>query len=235
MGLNVITFGGISSSDYNVYAAGPGMYTKPRRKITLIEVPGRSGALAMDEGTFENYDLKFQCVLPQTFQENFDNFCAAINALGGYQILEESCHPNDFRMATFQSEIQPTPTRTYKGAKFELVFNCKPHRFLLSGLTSETFTAAGTITNPTGYESQPNIRVYGFGTVGVGSDTITIPAHSYPYIDIDCEAMDARYQSTNCNNLVSVTNFPVLHSGNTGISLGGNVVRVDIQPRWRTI
>lgn len=237
MGLNTITFGGINSSDYNVYAAGPGMYTKPRRKITLIDIPGRSGALAIDEGTFENYDLTFQCVLPQTFQEDFDNFCAAINALGGYQLLEESLHPNTFRIATFESEIQPNLTKTYKGGTFNLVFNCKPHQYLNSGLTMTPFTAAGTITNPTAYTALPNIRVYGSGTVGIGSETITIASHSYPYIDIDCEAMDARYQATNCNNLVSVTGsiFPTLPPGDTGVTLGGNVSNVVIQPRWRTI
>ena len=235
--MNTITFGSVNSEDYGIFVAGPGMYKKPKRKVEYIDIPGKSGALEIKEDAFEDFDMTFQAVIPNDFQTQFDDFAAAINAVMGFQTLTEQRHPNSFWMASFSEVLEPNPTRFYAGATCNIIFHCHPQRYLNSGLAQYNFFVAGTITNPTLYTARPNIRVYGSGTVGIGSQTITIASHSWPYIDIDCEAMDARYEANNANNKVTVTgsDFPTLPAGDTGITLGGNVTRVQIQPRWWTI
>ena len=96
-------------------------------------------------------------------------------------------------------------------------------------------TASGTISNPTLFEAKPLIRVYGTGKLEVGSETITISKGATEYIDIDCDIQDCYEGSENRNGLVTLTDFPTLASGDTGIKLGSGITKVEITPRWWTV
>ena len=96
------------------------------------------------------------------------------------------------------------------------------------------FNTAGNMYNETQYAAKPLIRVYGSGagTVGIGSETITISAISQ-YVDIDCEIMDAFKGAINCNANVSFSDdMIVIPSGSCGVNFTGNISRVEITPRW---
>ena len=116
---------------------------------------------------------------------------------------------------------------------FTLEFDCKPQRFLKSGEEPVEFTANGILYNRTMQNAKPLLRVYGTGagTVGIGSETITISAIS-TYVDIDCEIMDAYKGAVNCNGNVSFTDDIVLGPGENNISKSGNISKVVITPRW---
>ena len=120
-----------------------------------------------------------------------------------------------------------------KGGEFNIEFDCKPQRFLKSGEHTISYTANGSIRNNTNRQAKPFLRVYGTGagTVGIGSETITISAIS-SYVDIDCEIMDAFKGATNCNGNVSFSNDIIIQSGDVGITMTGNITKVDVTPRW---
>ena len=90
------------------------------------------------------------------------------------------------------------------------------------------------IVNPTQQTALPVIRVYGYGTLTVGSETITIAQHANAYIDIDCEIMDCYCGAVNCNSLVSFSSheFPKLPAGVTHIAYSGNITKVEVTPNW---
>ena len=48
-----IIFGGVDSSDYGIYISGTGTYNAPERAVEFVTVPGRNGAIAMDQGRYE--------------------------------------------------------------------------------------------------------------------------------------------------------------------------------------
>ena len=52
-----LTFNGINSGDYGVFIGGDAVYNAPARVVEMIAVPGRNGALAMDEGRYENIEV----------------------------------------------------------------------------------------------------------------------------------------------------------------------------------
>lgn len=89
-----------------------------------------------------------------------------------------------------------------------------------------------TITNPTLFDSQPLLRVYGEGTLGINSQSVTI-TQADEYTDIDCEMMDCYKGTENKNLFVQFTdyNFPVFKPGTNNISLSG-ITKVEITPRW---
>ena len=156
-----------------------------------------------------------------------------IKSSPGYHRLEDTYHPDEYRLAICTSSLDPEVINLVAGT-FDLEFDCKPQRFLKSGEVQVTYTSNGQILNPTTISSKPLIRVYGYGTLGVGSETLTIASSSLQYIDIDCDLMNCYSGTTNCNKYVSMNSdeFPVLTPGNTGITLSGNISKVVITPRW---
>ena len=85
------------------------------------------------------------------------------------------------------------------------------------------------------FEAKPLLRVYGTGSVGIGSETLTITSANQ-YTDIDCDLQDAFKGTTNCNGNIRLSSgsFPVLKPGYTGVTLSG-VSRVEIIPRWFSV
>lgn len=231
---NAFRFDGVSSSLYAVFISGEGTFNGTARDVSEIEIPGRNGTLLLDNGRYQNIDLTYPAFIVDSFNTNFQALRSFLLSKTGYCRLEDDYHTDEFRIARYRGNIQPKTTQFNREGEFEITFNCKPQRFLTSGETVTTLTADGTISNPTLFDARPLIRVYGSGTLGVGADTITIGAHSYTYIDIDCDTMDAYFGSTNCNDKITLSGdtFPVLHNGSNGIDLGTGITKVEITPRW---
>lgn len=173
---NTFTFGGISSSTYNVVVEGSGDYSAPSRAVEVIEIPGRNGAFHLDKGYYENITIEYNCLLKDTTQANFEtavaSFRNAIVSKVGYQRLTDTYHPNEYRMAAYVGGFDETPTFHGKGAIFKVKFDCKPQRFLTSGETSSSVANNGTLSNPTLFPSRPLLEVKGKGTIHMGDDDI---------------------------------------------------------------
>ena len=234
---NYLTFGGIQSDQYGVWISGAGTYNAPGRELEYIQIPGRSGDLIVDKGRYSNIEIVYPAYIHEGFDEKFDIYRALMLSKTGYQILTDTYHPDEFRLATLTGGLTATTGPWNKIGGFDLRFNCQPQRWLNSGLTVTTLSSSGSITNPTNYASRPNIRVYGYGTIGIGSETIAVAAHGLQYIDIDCQTMDAFCGATNANSYVTITgdDFPTLKPGSNNFTLSGHISNIQITPRWFTI
>lgn len=230
---NYFTFAGADSRDFGVYISGSGAFSAPARAYEMLTIPGRNGDLIGDEKRLENMELTYPAFMYANFRESLQAFRSFLLSQVGYKRLEDSYHPEEYRMACFVGPLEPEVLTDNKAGSFDVVFTCKPQRFLLTGEQAVVYTGNGNIWNPTLFDAQPLIRVYGAGRVGIGSNAITIASNPLPYIDIDCAMMDAYNGATNCNGYISIQNndFPVLPAGITGITLSG-VTRVEITPRW---
>lgn len=238
MARNYFTINGEDSRNYGVYISGQGTFSSPARALNTIQIPGRNGDLVGPERRFENGTLKYPAFIYSSFAANLQSFRALLNSLFGYQKLVDSYHPNEFRMVLFRGPFEPDVNAKNGAGSFDIEFECKPQRYLASGEAVTTLTADDSITNPTLFDARPLIRVYGKGTLGIGSETITI-ASNMPgsYVDIDCEMMDAYFSTANRNQYISLSgnDFPVLSPGANGITLGTGITQVEITPRWFTI
>lgn len=230
---NYFILNGVDSRDFGVYISGQGTFSAPRRSYNMIPVPGRNGDLVGNEKRFENLELTYPAFIYANFKQNIRDFRNFLLSQVGYQTLTDSYHPDEFRKVLYEGAFEPEVEPKNDAGSFEIVFNCKPQRFLNSGTQVTTLTASGSIINPTQFNSQPLLRVYGDGQLGIGSQTITISL-SGTYTDIDCEMMDCFEGVYNRNNRVvfSDYNFPVFKPGINNISLGTGITRVEITPRW---
>lgn len=232
--INYLTFAGKSTNEFGIWISGESTYGAPERNIQSQEVAGRNGNLLFDMGNFRNISVSYPAAIKRDMPSRFRDFVNFAGSQVGYQRLEDTYHPYEYRMARFISKMSvDTAGYMNRSGQFSLEFDCKPQRFLKSGEEAIEFTQNGILYNRTEFETKPFLRVYGSGagTVGIGSNTITISAIS-EYVDIDCEIMDAYKGAINCNSMVSFTNDIVLKPGNNNIAKSGNISKVVITPRW---
>lgn len=227
------TFAGKNSLDFKTFIGGQGTYNAPARIYDVQEVPGRNGDLHIDGKRFENIDLTYPAFIFEDMKENLEGLRNFLLSRTGYQRLEDTYHPDEFRLAVYKEGLESDIDPRHEVSIFDLVFNCKPQRFLKSGEKVITLTTNGSVYNPTLFDSQPLLRVYGSGVLGIGSESVTI-SQADVYTDIDCEMMDCFKGTTSKNSYVTFTdhNFPVLKSGTTNFALGTGISKVEITPRW---
>ena len=230
-----LTFDNNNSLNYNIYISGEGVYNAPERVVDMVDVPGRNGALAMDQGRFENIEITYPAGTFAATQADFaDNVSAFRNVLcarHSYVRLSDDYHTDEFRLALYKSGLEVDPVSYNRAGEFDIVFTAKPQRFLTSGETKTTLTSSGTITNPTQFDAQPLIVVTGTGTLTVNGVQITI---SKTPTTIDCESMEAYNGSVSRNGdiVLNPNRFPVLSPGSNTITLSSGLTKVEITPRW---
>lgn len=132
---NYFTLNGRSSADWGIVVSKDNGFDAPERDVSAIEVPGRNGELHIDNGRWRNIDVTYNdCVIERDFTEKFGDFRAYCARQRGYQRLEDTFHPDEYRLADMTQGIKVSSVGTrYNSGKFDLTFNCKPQRFLKSG------------------------------------------------------------------------------------------------------
>lgn len=228
-------FDGKPSTDFEIWISGNGTFLTPERDVEMISVPGRDGDLTIDNGRFQNISIRYPAFINKEFRHNFDAFKAFMLSRQGYKRLEDSYHPEYYRLALFSASLNPKMTTLNQSGSFDITFNCDPRRFLKSGERAVTIAGSGIIKNPSMFDSSPLIRAFGTGSFTIGDNTVTISSAN-SYTDIDSEVQEAYKGSINCNGNITLSTgeFPALRPGNNAISLSG-ITQLIITPRWWTI
>lgn len=233
--MHIFKYGNKSSRDFDVVISGQDTWKKPAPRVERLSVPGRNGDIVTFDGSYENVDIPYHCGIQRHFDLKYTSLMNYLMSHPGYNRLEDSYHPNVFRLGALIASDDPTLGTLNRSGEFDLTFNCKPQSFLKSGEIKKEFTAAGTIYNPTLYTSKPLLRVYGTGTFTIGSDIVTI-TQANGYTDFDCDVEDAYKDdaSHNCNSFVQFSgdHFPTIPPGEQGVSLGSGITKIEIIPRW---
>lgn len=162
---NSLIFGDVNSADYGIYISGEGVFNAPKRDVEMVAIPGRNGEFALDKGRFENIEVtypafNFEPGDYESFSKNLADFRNAICALRGYQRLTDTFHPEEYRMATYIGGLDIKPIKYNTASQFNIVFDCKPQRWLTSGEDAvtmgewgDTETASGEIATFEGDEA----------------------------------------------------------------------------------
>lgn len=231
--MHLFVFNGKSSRDFLVNISGEDTWRKPAPIMEAVTVPGRNGQIITFTGAYENVEVPYHCGIGGAFDARYTSFINWLLSSPGYHRLEDSYHPDVFRLAAVSSLGDPALTKLNRSGEFDIAFNCKPQSFLKTGEKKLTFTATGNLYNPTLYEAKPLIRVYGTGTLVIGSEQVTITSAN-GYTDLDCELEDAYRDSDNCNGNIQLygDHFPVIPAGKHGVSFTSGISRVEIVPRW---
>lgn len=246
----VFTFGNIKSDDYDIYISGTGTDNAPEEDVERVEIPGRNGELLIPKKRFKNVEHKYPAFTfapsREGYAEKIREIRNALKSQSGYQRLQDTYHPDEFRMAAFTAAISVDDRDTLKAGSFDLVFNCKPQRFLVVGEIEHEFSNTGgsaagfSIVNPSRCPSKPLIKVTGYGTLGVGDYNIVISGTAEQVLYIDCDVMDCYSISggakTSQNSKVTTgSDFPELVGGDNEIQVPATITNLVITPRWWVI
>lgn len=226
-------FGGVNSLDYGVLLDGSGTTTAPERDVTTVTIPGRSGDLLVDAGRWKNTTVSYPCTIAREFEGQFAAFKQALLAEGGYKRLEDTLHPDEYRLAYLAGPLEPETIPYNRAGTFALDFGCKPQRFLKSGEDALTVASGGKLYNPTGCAALPLIllTLTGDAKLNVGGVQMSVAGYTGP-MWIDCDLQDAYYNNTNLNKYLTAPEFPVLGAGATQVSWSGGISKCEVVPRW---
>ena len=231
------TFDGVSSERFGLWISGSGTYGVPERDVEMVSVPGKHGDLEFYNGRYKNITVSYLASgIIRDFDAKIADFTAWGAAKTGYKRLEDDYHTDYYRLARLITPIEPVIARNLRSALIDIQFDCKPQKFLKSGETVVTLTKTGNITNPTLFRSKPLLRIYGAGTLTIGSFQIKL-TNNTTYTDVDCEIMNAYNATDNLNRYLQVTNnlFPELLPGVNKLTFGTGITKVEITPRWWTL
>lgn len=235
MGLifNYLVFDGKCSGDFGVWISGGGTFNAPARDVSMVSVPGKNGNLTFDNGRYQNISVTYPAFISRKFQPRIDEFREWICSKIGYFRLEDTYHPEEFRMGIYKSGLTVSPTARNLAGSFNLTFDCKPQRFLKSGEIEINAVTGMVIYNPTLFRALPLIKCTGTsGTLTIGGVSVSVSGVTSG-VTLDCELMEAYEGTTNRNNKVTLTNgaFPYLDPGTNALTFTG-FSAVKIIPRW---
>lgn len=187
MSFKNLSFDGTSSADYGVYITGEAVFNAPERAVEMISIPGRNGTFALDQGRFENIEVSYPAGI---YADNETDFAQAISdfrnflcSQKGYCRLEDDYNTGEYRQAVYKSGLEVTPA-LLKAGEFVITFDCKPQRFLTSGETAVSLTSGDSITNPTLFDSRPQLQIWGYGNFTVNGQNLTITSQDLGLIPL---------------------------------------------------
>ena len=144
---NYLIINGVDSRDYGVYISGQGTFSAPERAYEFYSIPGRNGALIGNEKRLENIAVTYPAfIFGDDFSEKVANFRSFLLSNIGYQRIEDSYHPDEFRMGVYVGPFEPEVTQINDAGQFDITFNCKPQRYLKDGETTYTYGTSSVIS-----------------------------------------------------------------------------------------
>lgn len=155
MGVRVfgrVVFDGVDLVDFGVTLSGVGTFNAPERDVEYVSVPGRNGDIILDNGRYNNISVTYPVNIETHLPGKVRALSEFLMSHKGYFRLEDSYHPDEFRLAQFAGPIDINSTgRHNRYGTTTLTFNCMPQRFLKSGeqeielnFTTDPISTGGT-------------------------------------------------------------------------------------------
>lgn len=231
-----IFFGGEYSDDCGIKIEEPPSYTWPGYSYDHQKVYGKNGDILRDNERYENVDKKYKISAYDGL--NFASVSRKVSewlhrkSYRKYMRLEDSYEQDVYRLAVYE-ESNELENILAKAGKCDIVFNCKPQKYLITGDTPIDILQSGqVIVNPTPHASFPIIKLYGVGTLYVNGVEIEI-SQNFNYIVFDAESVDAvSAGGGNMNGYVTVLDPVVLYPGANIITYEGELFDISVTPRW---
>lgn len=239
--MNQFVYNGISSESMGVRIQKRNIRSAPKYAVSMIDIPGRDGALPMSDGRFGNVTVSYTCFVPAKSISELSQKLTAIKgwlytAPDRYHTLTDSYDTDFYRKALINNQLDITE-QCRKIGVFTINFTCLPFRYANAGQTQRSITGSTSLTNPYRFPAKPYLKITGSGT---GSLTIQSAGSNKTwqfssidgYIECDSELMNFYKGTLSKNSTVSGDGFPILHPGSNTVSFTGGITRVDIVPRW---
>lgn len=153
----------------------------PAREFDVREIPGRNGNLLLDNRKYPNTEITYHVMIRENMESTFRQLAGFLLSRTGYCKLSDSWSTSEFYLAYVSQPIVPTVSRGDELGAFEVVFNRKPQRFLVSGAVPITPSVEDPgqyapkrliyLENPAYFAARPQITL---SVQGTANNNITI-------------------------------------------------------------
>lgn len=232
-----IIYNSIYSNSLGIFVSRGSSYDAAAPDYVSYQIQGRNGDLQINNDRYQNIDVTYPVFIPRGFPSMVQAVRNWMRSADGYANLQDSYDTTHYRLARGKDVLSFSPSPNNVGANFQLVFDSKPQRFLISGYSQQSITSGDVLTNPTQFTALPRFQVSGISNGGtltvansLGTTTMTATRARSSSAYIDCETMNIYSGSTNLNDLFS-GDFPVFTEGNNTITFSG-ITTVAVRPRW---
>ena len=235
--IHELIINGKSTREFKLFLLDADVAKGAERDYQTIEVAGRSGDLHIDNGRFRNVRISYKLFADGDAKKRINAFNAFLMSISGYARIEDSFNPEIYRMGEFTGGLEPKFGTFHRSGIFDVVFDCKPQKWLKSGSESILISSTTVMENPTLFPSLPKLKITGTVLLMVGNTPITVLENSQNDLVVDSELLDVYGEQTllNYSEKVQMPNgFPLIASGESGI-MPADGMSVEIIPRWWTV
>ena len=236
------TFKDVDSREMGVYLVEPLEIPAAERQMRFEEVPGRAGALVIDQGGYLDVDATLEAYMRDGAQ------MSAVRAwMQGEGELILSTDATRYYKARVVGEVEtPRSGRGLSSRGLTVPLRVSPFRYHVpaSGESGDDVPLDGnpdTVTNPGTYKSAPRIKITGTGTavLTIGTQIVEVDDLGGGVI-LDSELRECfnLTETALLNGKVTLMDedFPTLTPGANIISwTGTGVTGITITPRWRDL
>lgn len=227
-----VKYNGRSCDEVGLKVAKRPNIPTPQKRITEIVIPGRSGALHIDEGAYEEIEIQIEF----NFSENSGNWGAALRSVrkwmhgsGDGRLIFSDDEQYFYKVSAVQTDGD-TERNVKRLGYLTVIFVCDPFMYSLAG--EEAIDLPCTLTND-GECSMPVYKITGEGlcTLSVNGKSVSVNVGQEITIDTDLrlvfrgQAMENTAVTGDLSSLWLVT--------------GENEIRItdgfaaSVVPRWR--
>lgn len=247
-----LSFDGVQLNDNsNIFVSDDSeWYAIPTRDYTMFSVAGKNGDLLQDNGKYNNIERTFAFDLIKNGKE-LPDLEANVASKIGYKQLRNSDDPNCYCMAAYAGIERISFGQLKMNGRANLVFNCKPQKYLDSGnnaVTAGSSSSPVQIHNPTRYTAKPLIRMPANGDLYIRGynqgfrlqmGNITEVSSSITYALIDCETLEVYNGTINLAPYLTIVSaslgnesFPFLSGDGYYDLIDYGATSSSVYPRW---
>lgn len=158
----MIIFNGISSDEVGVIVEHYPKIVFPKRKVEVIQIPGRNGDRIIDHEAYENYDQTYDVFFDVKYRGGLEAAMPKIASWllsgTGYGRLEDSYSKDFYRMA-YVPEASEFLNYFNEYGRGSITFNCAPERWYKSGENEIQIQNGTTLHSPNLFTAMPLYRI----------------------------------------------------------------------------
>ena len=241
---NYFVFNGHSSLELGIKIKSKNIYSSPKRDLSLVSVPGRDGELVNSNKRYGNATITYTCFLPAKSIDELNTRIRNVKKMlyfdnDSYHELTDSYDPSFMRYAIFNSKLDITD-QVNKIGSFTVTFSVLPFKYLIESLEPVEIGNGATLFNPYPFASKPCLKITGNGNIAItisNSKGSLVYRFNYvdEYVECDSELMNVFSGTVLKNSSFIADSFPVLEPGDNHISFSGEVLKLEVIPRWRCL
>lgn len=224
------------ASDKGITLSRPVSFSAAVPRTQSINIPGRNGALHIDEGAFNVRSGTVDCYALNVSDVTgkMADIVGWLFQPDGYRKLEVSDDTGHYWYARIVNAGQIAARLSILNP-FSIEFECKPFRMVNGSENSIAVDNLTILSNPTKFNAYPILYVDASAEGTISNTYGSIDILAIGSYKIDCEDMRAYRGSEAVDYLISSEAFPYLPPGASGLSISGGITSLRVAPRWHTL